>query len=273
MKDTIKRLDVPSVALNAEQLQRLARLVAQYQYFEGIVLKALSCDVPFYGMALTLMLKNFRRPVVLFCQEDQEEEAVRWAEKEVSGVFALGSDGLDLACRTTCSSQGRVFSPFFPPVGRTDGWTHEFLHHLLPPAEPDPFLLCDALNNNVAQVFPGDRMSDREDLLGRSGVLIILNRFRTDRSWLLEEQRSALTRLRRKKIPVVVVGLPAELEDPQTRRQLLMSGVIPAGDMTREAALVKLMWTLARTGSINGVRMYFSLSFGGEVTQTEPLDL
>jgi L-asparaginase/Glu-tRNA(Gln) amidotransferase subunit D len=55
------------------------------------------------------------------------------------------------------------------------------------------------------------------------------------------------------------------------RRALLRTGVVSAGDMTRETALVKLMWTLARTNSVNGVRMYFSLSFGGELTQTREL--
>lgn len=265
----IKRMEVPGFALGPQKMRMLARVVSQYRYFDGVVLHAMPWDLPFYGMALTLMLKNFGPPVVLYAREDQVEEAVAWAEQGATGVFALGSDGFDLACRTTCTSGGRVISPTYPPVGRTDGWTHEVLHDLLPPREPDPFLLCDALNENVLQLFPGTELVSREDLLRSAGVLVPLVEFERETRWLLEEQRDMFSALHRRRIPVVVTGLPDEVDDPKLRRALLRTGVISAGDMTRETALVKLMWTLARTNSVNGVRMYFSLSFGGEVTQGE----
>jgi hypothetical protein len=267
----IKRLEVPGSALGPRKMQVLARAVAQYQYFDGVVLHAMPWDLPFYGMALTLMLKNFRPPVVLYSQEDQVEEAVAWAEQGASGIFALGSDGFDLACRTTCTAGGRVISPVFPPVGRSDGWTHQVLHDLLPVREPDPFLLCDALNENVNQLFPGTQLVSRDDLLSSAGVLVPLKEFERETRWLLEEQRDMLSALHRSRIPVVVTGLPEDVSDPMLRRALLRTGVVSAGDMTRETALVKLMWTLARTNSVNGVRMYFSLSFGGELTQTREL--
>lgn len=269
----IKRLEVPGSALGPQKMRMLSRVVSQYRYFDGVVLHAMPWDLPFYGMALTLMLKNFGPPVVLYAQADQEAEAVAWAEQGVTGVFALGSDGFDLACRTTCTGSGRVLSPSYPPVGRTDGWTHQLLHDLLPAREPDPFLLCDALNENVAQLFPGTQLVSREDLLESEGVLVPLTEFERETRWLLEEQRDMLSALHRRRIPVVVTGLPEGVDDPLLRRSLLRTGVISAGDMTREAALVKLMWTLARTNSVNGVRMYFSLSFGGEVTQREELPL
>lgn len=268
MKD-IKRLVVPSAGMEPRNLQALARLVAQYQYFDGLVLRAMPWDLPFYGMALTLMLKNFRLPVVLYTQQDQEWEAVAWAEQGFAGIFALGGDGFDLACRTTCTGGGRVVSPHYAPVGRSDGWTHEVLRDLLPNAEPDPFLLCDALNERVTQFFPGTELVSLDDLRRSSGVLIPLRDFERETRWLLHEQRSILSELHRRRIPVVVTDLPDEVSDPQLRRDLLRTGVVSAGDMTREAALVKLMWTLARTSSVNGVRMYFSLSFGGEMTQRE----
>jgi hypothetical protein len=146
------------------------------------------------------------------------------------------------------------------------------LHDLLPVREPDPFLLCDALNENVNQLFPGTQLVSRDDLLSSAGVLVPLKEFERETRWLLEEQRDMLSALHRSRIPVVVTGLPEDVSDPMLRRALLRTGVVSAGDMTRETALVKLMWTLARTNSVNGVRMYFSLSFGGELTQTrEPI--
>lgn len=265
MDKTIKRLNVPSGALKASGLKALAMEVFQYQYFDGIILSAAAYDIPYYGTALSLMLKNFHRPIVFFDQEHPAEDAAAWARLGVNGVYALGKDGLDLACRTTYRPSEGLVSPHYPQVGQ---WTvrRSFLGALLPPEEQDPFLMCDAMNDNVLVFYPGDDLASRDDLEKVSGILVALDG-EQDLGWLLEEQMSLLVSLRRRKIPVVVTGLPEELKDPIRRRQLLLSGVISAGDMTREAALVKLMWTLARTGSLDGVKLYFGLSFSGEVSQ------
>lgn len=265
MYKSVKQINIPSGTLRASELKRLAMEVFQYQYFDGITLLAESRDIPFYGTALSLMLKNFHRPIVFFDQEHKAQEAAEWAEQGVNGVFALGDDGLDLACRTTYEPSTGLVSPHYPSIGL---WTvkRSFLTHLLPKEEQDPFLMCDAMKDEVLIFYPGDDLASRTDLNQVSGILIALDGEK-DMKWLLEEQMPTLTRLRRRRIPVVVTGLPQNTDDPLRRRQLLLSGVISARDMTREAALVKLMWTLARTGSMDGVKLYFSLSFAGEVTQ------
>lgn len=265
MGKAIKRIDVPTGTLRASELKRLAMEVFQYQYFDGIILFAAPCDIPFYGTALSLILKNFHRPIVFFHKEHLAQDATAWAELGVNGVFALGDDGLDLACRTTYEPCDGLCSPHYPQVGQ---WTvrRSFLQHLLPLEERDPFLMCDAMNDKVLAFYPGDDLASHPGLETMSGVLIAVNGEK-DMKWLLEEQMPALTRLRRRRIPVVVTGLPMDTGDPIRRRQLLLSGIISAGDMTREAALVKLMWTLARTTSFDGLRLYFGLSFAGEVSQ------
>lgn len=266
MKKTIKRVDILSGALTARTMKELAWKVFHYQYFDGIILRVNAVDLPYYGMALTLMLKNFRRPVVLYSQEEQAEEASRWAELGQDGVFALGDDGFDLACRVTCGESGRLYSPSYPQVGQMEGETLRILEELLPLKEQDPFLMCDALNERVAVFYLGDSLTEQAGLAEIDGALVCL-KTESDLHWLLEEQMPALFQLHRKGIPVVAVGLPEQIENPQTRRQLLLSGIISAGDMTREAAIIKLMWTLARTRTVDGVKLYFGLSFGGEVTQ------
>lgn len=270
MDGTIKRINVPAGALKAQQLRDLAWQVFQYQYFKGIIVCASASEIPVYGTALALMLKNFRRPVVFFPNEEQEAEAAVWASLGVSGIFALGDDGLDLACRVTWRN-GRLTSPNYPQVGRWEV-RRRILSDLLPMEEPDPFLMCDSLNEGVMVFYPEDTLAERKELLEAKGILIALWG-EENIHWLFQEQMPVLQKLRRKRIPVVVAGLPAALDEPRLRRQLLLSGVIPAGDMTREAALVKLMWTLARTGSMDGVRLYFGLSFAGEVTQAQELPI
>ncbi len=266
MGSSVKRVNVPPCALRGQQLKEIAWQVFQYQYFDGITVCAQKSDIPFYGTALTLMLKNFRRPVVFFAHEEQAAEAERWASLGVAGIFALGDDGLDLACRTTVDEKGRLCSPFYPPVGRHEGGFYEIFRRLLPMDEPDPFLMCDAMNDSIILSYPGEDMAERQGLMEASGVLMALQT-EEDAEWLFSTQMPVLQKLHRRRIPVLVTGLKARPDDPKRRRMLLLSGVTPAGDMTREAAAVKLMWTLARTGSAEGVKLYFGLSFGGEVTQ------
>ncbi|WP_456367785.1 asparaginase [Thermococcus sp.] len=48
-------------------------------------------------------------------------------------------------------------------------------------------------------------------------------------------------------------------------RKALEAGVIPAGDMTKEAALTKLMWALGHTKNVEDIRKIFRKNLAGEV--------
>lgn len=52
-----------------------------------------------------------------------------------------------------------------------------------------------------------------------------------------------------------------------TGRELLSLGVIPAGDMLPETALVKLMWVLAQTRDLEEVRRLFLTNVAGEMSE------
>jgi len=49
-------------------------------------------------------------------------------------------------------------------------------------------------------------------------------------------------------------------------RRALEAGVIPAGDMTKEATLVKVMWALGHTRDVNKIRVIMSRNVAGEIT-------
>lgn len=52
-----------------------------------------------------------------------------------------------------------------------------------------------------------------------------------------------------------------------TGRELLSMGVIPAGDMLPETALVKLMWVLAQTEDRDRIRELFTANIAGELSE------
>ena len=49
-------------------------------------------------------------------------------------------------------------------------------------------------------------------------------------------------------------------------RRLLECGVIPGLDMTTEAVVTKLMWSLGQSGSMEDIKQAFATNFVGEVT-------
>jgi len=53
-----------------------------------------------------------------------------------------------------------------------------------------------------------------------------------------------------------------------TGRDLLKAGVIEAGDMIPEVALVKLMWVLGQTSDMEKVKEMMQTNIAGEITQS-----
>ena len=60
---------------------------------------------------------------------------------------------------------------------------------------------------------------------------------------------------------------PSNFTIYEVGRKLLEAGVIPAGDMTTEAAVTKLMWALGQTEDPERVREIFSRNYTGEISE------
>ncbi len=79
-----------------------------------------------------------------------------------------------------------------------------------------------------------------------------------------------LEEMREKGVPVVMTSQclngTVNMNVYSTGRNLMKAGVIPAGDMLPEVALVKLMWALGRTSDINEIRKIMLDNLAGEIS-------
>jgi len=55
-----------------------------------------------------------------------------------------------------------------------------------------------------------------------------------------------------------------------TGRDILAAGGIEGGDILPEVALVKLMWALANTGSVDEAEAVMKISLAGEISASTP---
>lgn len=261
----IKYIRLPE-RIRPSAMKKLAWQVFQYQYFEGILIHAADYQIPYLGAGLSLMLKNFHRPIIFYHDDRQQTQAEGWVRNCCPGVYVLEGQVLYLACRTAFSPKMGITSPYHPPVGLMSGNRYCIYQDRVPRIPEEEPMVCDALSEKVGLVRPGFAFAPQETLLEKDSYFVLLGG-PEDVAWLFEEQKAVLEQLRRREIPVVVHGFPPQINSHQLRRQILRAGVILTGDMTCEAALVKLMWTMARCSAPESVRLYFSLSFAGEVTQ------
>ena len=57
----------------------------------------------------------------------------------------------------------------------------------------------------------------------------------------------------------------SDLSIYEVGRKILETGAIPAGDMTTEAVVTKLMWALGQTSDPDEIRRIFSTNYTGEI--------
>lgn len=252
--------------------------------YDGIVITHGTDTLAYTASALSFMVRNVDKPVILTGSMLPITEpgsdaprnirtAIRFAVEDVPGVYIAFMDKIMLGVRASkVHSLGlNAFqSVNYPDIAYVKG--DEVLYRHRPPARaPAEPLMDAAIDPDVVHVRLTPGLSP-EVLLAVSEKVhgIILEGYGAGGiPYRGRNPLKAVIMIAREK-PIVMTTQAlyggVDLTRYEVGRRALDAGVIPAGDMTKEAALVKLMWALGHTDDVDEVRDVMLRNYVGEIS-------
>ena len=294
---TTLQLDPPidSSNMNPEIWQKLVHIIVDhYDSYDGFVILHGTDTMAYTASALSYMLQNLSKPVVLtgsqlpigVLRTDGKENLITSIEIAASRdriglpyvpevcIYFQGSLLRGNRSKKQSSEEFNAFtSPNYTPLAKVGvhiNWAH---HHIMFPQRGEPlkphYRMCpDVL---VLKLFPGIPQSIVHGILTIPSLRgIVLETFGAGNAmtydWFLVELKEAIQR------GLVIVNVTqclagaVEMSIYETGNRLSQVGVISAGDMTVEATLVKLMFLLGEGYSQDEVNQLISKNIAGEIS-------
>jgi L-asparaginase len=275
---------------------RLAKLLYdRYGQYDGFVILHGSDTMSYTASALSFMLENLAKPVILTGSQlpigkmrtDGKENLVTAveiasAQREgrplVSEVCIYFENKLYRGNRTT-KHNAEHFNAFwsanYPHLAEAGVHIRYNYSALYRPNRTGLFRVHDRIDTNVAilKIFPGISRQVVEAILGIDGLKgVVMETYGAGNAptlpWFIDAIEYAL---RRGLIILNVtqcVGGGVEMGLYETGVHLLKAGVVSGRDMTTEAAVAKLMFLLGQRLSKDQVLQYLNMSIAGEMDET-----
>lgn len=253
--------------------------------FDGIVIAHGTDTMAYTSSALTFMLQNINKPVVVtgsqlpLIQEGTDAkrnivDAFKTACEDIAGVFVVFNGKIIKGCRASklrTTSFNAFESINYPYIGIIEENGIRYNEKPLPKEGQTP-KLNTSLSPDVflLKLIPGTRPDILDAVMQLNYKGVVIESFGAggvpfDGRDLLPKIEEMLE----KGIPVAITTQclfeGVDLTVYQVGQKTLKKGVIPAYDMTTEALVTKLMWALGQTSDLDEVKKIMLTDFAGEI--------
>jgi len=284
---------IDSSDMQPEIWKEIALIIKEkYEFFDGFVILHGSDTMAYTASALSFMLNNLDKPVILtgsqlpigLIRTDARENLVtsieiaaakQNTEAMVPEVCLFFENHLYRGNRTSKRSAEHFdafVSPNYPPLAIA-GVSIRFNHNLIRKASEGIFDVCTNMDTHIAllKIYPGIRLEQVAATIEIPNLkAIILETFGSGNAPMHE----AFIGLIKKAIDsgVIVLNITQCLGGAvvqgkyQNSKKLLDIGVVGGGDMTTEAAVTKLMFLLGKNLSPERQKRLLASSLCGELT-------
>ncbi len=278
-------MNIDSTNLQPEQWVDIANAVHTYYHdYDGFVITHGTDTLAYTSSALSYMLQNLEKPVVItgsqvpisFKNTDAKKnvsDALRFACEEIGGVFVLFDGRVILGTRAvkmrtkSYDAFESINHPYVAYVNR-----NEINYHWKPERTSQTFSFNPNLCTDVflMKLYPGMK-PETFDVLKDLYKGIIIESF--GNGGLPFEGRNLLSKvqeLTEQGIAIVITTQCLEEGEDlllyEVGRKVAQYRVILSGDMNKEAIVPKLMWALGQTDSLEQVKKIIETPFAGDLT-------
>lgn len=280
-------LNLDSSNIQPEEWQYIAEIVAEkLNGYDGIIITHGTDTMAYTASALSYMLQNLSKPVVLTGAQIPIEKMFTDAKRNLQAAFAAVDNcvrGVTIAfddkiingCRAV-KVRTMGFNAFesisAPYIGEVyaDGF-HIYEQYIRKPEKP--FCLKKDLCTDVflLKLIPGTNPEIFDKLKEMKYRGIVIEAFGAGGTHF--ERRNLIPKLKDlidNGISIVACSQclyeKSDFSLYEVGQKLLECGVIPGRDMTTEAIVTKLMWALGQTEDSQEIRKIFNTDYAGEVT-------
>lgn len=278
--------------MDPEVWAELAKLIKEkYDTFDGFVILHGSDTMSFTASALSFMLQNLAKPVVLTGSQlpigeirtDAKENLITALE-----IAATKKDGAAMVPEVCVYFDYQLFrgnrsikynsekfeafsSPNYPILAEA-GVNLDFYQNYILPTPDKPFEIHTKFNPNIGvlKMYPGITEDVVRAITESNVEAIVLEAFgsgnTTTATWFIEALKAAIDH---NKIILDISqckGGSVQLGLYDTSRSLQQMGIISGYDLTFEAAITKLMYLLGQGLATTEIKRLLAIAIAGELT-------